>query len=128
MSREGHAEPVIELPPGLLERLDSALRAHAARGETTTYLALAEALAVPLPHHLRKVMVALEQLATRDHEAKRPVLAALVVSRARAPIPAPGFFAHLIAIGAYAGAEDGAAARRWHEAELARVYAEFAPR
>jgi hypothetical protein len=126
MSREGHAEPVIEVPPGLLERVDDALQACALRRETTTYLALAEALAVPLPHHLRKVMVALEQLASRDHAAGRPILAALVVSRARAPIPAPGFFAHLVSIGAYVGPEEGEVARRWHERELLRVFEHLA--
>ena len=114
MSREENREPEVLVPPGLVDAIDDALRGLALRRETTTYLALAQALAVPPPHHLRKVMLALELLAIR---------AALVVSRTREPIPAPGFFAHLLKLGAYAGAEEGQPARRWHEAELARIYA-----
>lgn len=123
MSREENREPEVLVPPGLVDAIDDALRGLALRRETTTYLALAQALAVPPPHHLRKVMLALELLATRDVLAHAPIRAALVVSRAREPIPAPGFFAHLLKLGAYAGAEEGRPARRWHEAELARIYA-----
>jgi hypothetical protein len=117
-----HEEPEIAIPPGLVDAIEARLTTLVARRETTTYLALAEALRVAPPHHLRKVMRALEVLASRHHEAGRPLLAALVVSRVRAPIPAPGFFAHLTSLGAYAGPEEGDAARRWHEAELARIF------
>ena len=60
-------EPFVAIPDGLLERLDAHLVALARAGGTTTYLEVARALAVPPPHHLRKLILALEALATRDH-------------------------------------------------------------
>lgn len=125
-SRFGDAEPhepPVEVPEGLEPRVAAALAALVAERRTTTYLELARALAIPPPHHLRKLIRCLEALAAIDFAAGRPIAAALVVSRAREPIPAPGFFAHLIRLGAYHGAEEGEPARRWHAAELARVFA-----
>ncbi|MBM4376207.1 MAG: hypothetical protein FJ095_14080 [Deltaproteobacteria bacterium] len=116
-------EPFVAIPDGLLERLDAHLVALARAGGTTTYLEVARALAVPPPHHLRKLILALEALATRDHAGGAPILAALVTSRVREGLPAPGFFAHLAQLGGYRGAESGPEARRWHEAEVARVVA-----
>lgn len=124
MSRAGSQEPHIEVPLWLEEALERALRELAARRQTTTYRALADALCVPPPYHLRQVMLALEARATKDHARGRAFLSALVVSRTRGPLPAPGFFAHLKTVGAYAGAEEGEDARRWHERELVRVFAE----
>jgi len=118
-----HDEPEVPIPVGLVAALEAHLAQLAARRETTHYLAVARALAVRPPHHLRKVMRSLEELASRHHAAGQPLLSALVVSRVRAPIPAPGFFAHLATLGAYAGAEEGEEARRWHQAEIARIFA-----
>lgn len=115
-------EAAIELPEDLEVRVEAALLARIGERRTVTYLELARALAIPPPHHLRKLILCLESLATRDHAAGRPLRSALVVSRVRAPIPAPGFFAHLARIGAYSGPDEGEAPRRWHEGELRRVF------
>jgi len=115
-------EPEVAVPAGQRDRLEQALFALAAARATASYVDLARQLAVAPPHHLRKLIVTLEQLATEHHEAGLPIYSALCVSRVREGLPAPGFFAHLSRIGAYDGSEDGESARAWHAAELERIF------
>jgi hypothetical protein len=57
-----------------------------------------------------------------DAAAGRPLLAALVISRTRDGLPAPGFFARARALGRYDGSERGPDAAAFHAAELAAVH------
>lgn len=58
-----------------------------------------------------------------DAAAGRPLLAAVVVSRTRQGLPAPGFFAKARELGCYDGPEQGPAAASWHRRTLAALRA-----
>jgi hypothetical protein len=108
----------------------AALRAHltalARRRATTTYREAARALGLRPPHTIHRVAAALEALMRADHAAGRPLLSALVLSRARDGLPAPGFFALARELGRYDGPDDaGPAARAFHLGELERAWAEW---
>lgn len=81
-----------ELVEELLERTAGLLQTHAGRGQTLTYLELADSIGMPGPHRIHRVTRLLEFLMEQDAIADRPVRAALVVSRSRRALPAPGFF------------------------------------
>ncbi len=83
----------------LPQRLRSYLKVRAARRGTTTYRDLAKALELDPPNAIHRVTEALEVLMHEDHEDGAPLIAALVVSKARSGVPAPGFFT----LGAFAG-------------------------
>lgn len=72
-----------------------------------TYLQAADAIGVPPPHRIHKLARLVEILLKRDIDAKRAPLAALVVSRARSGLPAPGFFDRAARLGIFDG-EDAA--------------------
>lgn len=57
-----------------------------------TYQALAKTLQVPPPNTISQLTVALEDLITEDAAAGHPLIAAMVISRLRGGLPAPGFF------------------------------------
>ncbi len=83
----------------LPQRLRSHLKVLAARRETTTYRDLAKAL---------------EVLMHKDHEDGAPFIAALVVSKARSGVPAPGFFQLARSLGRYGGPDAGPEAEAYH--------------
>lgn len=97
-----------------------------AEGETATYAAVAERLAVPPPHRIHRLTDALEALVRADHAAGRPLRAAVVVSRARDGLPAPGFFQLCRELGRYFGPDDGPQAALYHRIELDRLRAALA--
>ena len=55
-----------------------------------TYQDLAKALQILPPHSIHRVTEALERLMEEDAAADRPFIAALVISKARGGLPAPG--------------------------------------
>lgn len=57
-----------------------------------TYQALAKALELSPPNTIHQLTVALERLIEEDVTAGRPLISALVISKARGGLPAPGFF------------------------------------
>ena len=57
-----------------------------------TYQALAKDLQLSPPNTIQQLTEALECLIEEDAAAGHPLIAALVVSRARGGLPAPGFF------------------------------------
>ena len=57
-----------------------------------TYQALAKALGLAPPNTIHQLTMALECLIGEDAAAERPLIAALVVSKGRGGLPAPGFF------------------------------------
>lgn len=91
-------------------------------GETRTYQQVAQALGLEPPQTIHRLTVALERLMTEDAAAGRPLLAAVVVSRTREGLPAPGFFAHVRQLGRHDGPEKGPEAGAFHAAELAAVH------
>lgn len=88
----------------------------AARGSTITYRELGTALGLTPPGVIRRVAVLLERLMEEDAAARRPFLAAVVVSRS-GDLPRRGFFEKARALGRYAGDVAGPEARRFHESE-----------
>lgn len=109
-------------------RLREALEALAAERRTMTYRELAVLAAVPEPHRIHKLTLALEDLAREDQAAGRPLIAALAVSRGGSGLPGRGFFELLAELGRYAGPPQGPEAAAWHAAELERVWSSRAPR
>lgn len=79
--------------PQLLNRRVRAHLLHVAdRGEPITYKALAEAMELRPPNTIHQVTQALEWLMREDAANEHPFIAALVISRSRHGLPAPGFF------------------------------------
>jgi hypothetical protein len=95
----------------------------AAAGRTVTYRDAAAELEVAPPRSIHKLTEALERAMDEDAAAGRPFAAAMVVSRAREGLPAPGFFAKARALGRYQGPETGPEAARFHREELAAAQA-----
>ena len=109
--------------PGLSKALRPILEDVARRGTTITYRDLAVAAEVLPPHTIHKTALALEELIRADHDAGRPVLAAVCVGKTGRP--RPGFFHVLRDLGGYDGPEEGPDANARHDAELAEVYAAY---
>ena len=57
-----------------------------------TYNALAATANMTGPHKIHRLTSWLEQLMAEDHHNNRPLRAAVVISKARGGLPAPGFF------------------------------------
>ena len=57
-----------------------------------TYKSLAVTANITGPHKIHRLTSWLEQLMAEDHQSGRPLRAAVVVSKARGGLPAPGFF------------------------------------
>ena len=109
----------------LADRLRPLLEDIARRRETLTYAELASAAEVPPPHTIHKTTEALEELMAADVLAGRPLLAAVIVSRRRAGLPAPGFFQRAAELGRYFGPLEGPQAAAFHTLELERIWANF---
>lgn len=106
----------------LAQELRAVLAALAAEARTITYQALAQRIAVPPPHRIHKLTLALEALVREDHAAGRPLLAALAISRGPEGLPGRGFFQLLTELGRYQGPDRGAAAATAHGAELQHLW------
>ncbi len=107
---------------GLSERVRSHLKVLASRRETITYRDLAKALELEPPNTIHRVTEALEALIHEDHEDGAPLIAALVVSKARSGVPAPGFFRLARSLGRYGGPDAGPEAEAYHGREIARAW------
>ncbi|MDX1609251.1 MAG: hypothetical protein R3225_03935 [Halofilum sp. (in: g-proteobacteria)] len=105
--------------------LRAVLEAVAAEGATRTYAQVAAAAGIEPPQSIHRLNMALERLMDADAAAGRPLLAAVVVSRTRQGLPAPGFFAHARQLGRYHGPERGSAAAEFHAQELAAVHERY---
>jgi len=88
-----------------------------------TYQELTKALQILPPHSIHRVTDALERLMEEDAAADRPFIAALVISKARGGLPAPGFFDCARRLGRFAGDPDGQDTWSFHAAELNAVFA-----
>lgn len=101
------------------------LESLAKRRIPITYRDLAKALQILPPHSIQRVTEALERLMKEDAAADCPFIAALVISKARGGLPAPGFFDCARRLGRFAGDLDGQDAWSFHAAELNTVFARW---
>jgi len=113
------AESTMPTPQPLPRRLRAHLQRIAVRGEPVTYRAVAEALALQPPHTIHQVTQALEGLMREDAANGHPFIAALVISRARGGLPAPGFFDMARELGRFDGEPSGPDAAAAHAAMFA---------
>ena len=108
-----------------MQRHAPSLRTSRSAGIPITYQELAKALQILPPHSIHRVTDALERLMEEDAAADRPFIAALVISKARGGLPAPGFFDCARRLGRFAGDPDGQDAWPFHAAELNAVFARW---
>lgn len=105
--------------------LEQRLREHlceiAKKAQPVTYQALAKALVLSPPNTIHQLTVALENLIEEDAATARPLIAALVISKARGGLPGPGFFECAKRVGLYHGHHSGPEASAYHEAEFKRA-------
>ncbi len=98
------------------------VRAHLCEivGKNTpiTYQALAKALDLSPPNTIHQLTLALECLIEEDAAAARPLIAALVISKARDGLPAPGFFDCARRVGRFDGDLSGPQAPSFYVAEF----------
>ena len=85
-----------------------------------TYNALAATAKMTGPHKIHRLTSWLEQLMAEDHHNDRPLRAAVVISRVRGGLPAPGFFDKAKELGLDFETTDRRAS---YEAYLQTVYA-----
>jgi hypothetical protein len=100
------------------EQLRTSLRNMAAAGLTITYGGLARLLELSPPNTINQITLALKRLMEEDAKAGRPLIAALVLSKARDGLPAMGFFDCARRLGRFTGDPDGEEARSFHTTEL----------
>jgi hypothetical protein len=102
----------------LAGRLRAHLQALAALRLPITYRDLAKAMLLSPPHTIHQVTEALEQLMAEDAATDRPFIAAMVISKWRDGLPAPGFFDCAARLGRFAGAATGSDARAFYAGEF----------
>ena len=102
----------------LRKRLRDHLCEIAGHARPITYQALAKALDLSPPNTIHQLTVALETLIEEDVIAGHPLIAALVISKARGGLPAPGFFECAKLFGRFDGDPSGPEACDFHAAEL----------
>jgi len=110
------------------ETLARRLRAHlATRRLPITYQEAAKGLLLSPPNTIHQVTEALEQLMAEDAAADRPFIAAMVISKWRDGLPAPGFFDCAARLGRFTGDATGPDASVFHTAEFNAVLALWVP-
>ena len=105
-------------PDALALRVRAHIQGIAGQATPITYKALAKALDVTPPNTIRQVTEALERLMQEDAANGRPFIAALVISKARGGLPAPGFFDCARRLGRFHCDPSGPEARTIYTAEF----------
>lgn len=101
-----------------LQRLRAVLEQARRERRTVTYLQAADAVGVEAPQRIHKLSRLVEILLKEDVDAGNPPLAALVVSRVRDGLPAPGFFDRAARLGIF----DGSHPARFHSELLCSLF------
>jgi len=114
---DSHATSAEDL--ALAAHLRETLRAIRKEKLPMTYKALTKQLDLRPPHSIHRLTTALEVTMREDVANGVPMIAALVTSRWRGGVPAPGFFALAAALGRQAGTADEIFYRRELEAAIA---------
>lgn len=107
----------------VIGQLEQLVLSAARERRVVTYAEVAKTLGLAPPHTIHQAALLIEQMMRLHAAAGTPQLASLVVSKGRGGLPAPGFFALLDELGLYHGPPDGAEARAFHAAEIARCFA-----
>lgn len=107
----------------LKDQVRAQLRLAAWRGTPVTYRDLALALALSPPNTIHQLTELLEALMAEDAAADCPFIVALVVSKARRGLPAPGFFDCARRLGRFDHKGDALEAAAYHARELAGAIA-----
>ena len=102
----------------LARRLRAHLQALAALRVPITYRDVAKAMLLSPPYTTHQVTEALEQLMAEDAAADCPFIAAIVISKWRDGLPAPGFFDCAARLGRFAGDATGPNARAFYTGEF----------
>lgn len=102
----------------LSQRIREYLCEIAGIAQPVTYQALAKALEILPPNTIHQLTVALERLIEEDAAAARPLIAALVISKARSGLPAPGFFECAKRVGRFQGDPLGPEPQAFYETEF----------
>ena len=102
-------------------RAEMALASATSLGRIVTYAEMADAADIPAPQRIHKLTLWLEATMRQDHAAGQPLRAALVISRNRNGLPAPGFFLLCQELGLYQGGKTGADAAQFHQTMLAAL-------
>ena len=108
-------------------RAEMALATAQQAGQTITYAEMADAAKIPNPHRIHKLTEWLENTMRRDHAAGKPLRAALVISRNRDGLPAPGFFLLCGELGLYQGATSGQNAVKFHKTTITNLWQKSDP-
>ena len=109
---------VDDTPETLAFQLRAHLQALATQRLPITYQEAAKGLLLAPPNTIHQVTEALEQIMADDAAADRPFIAAMVISKARGGLPAPGFFDCATRLGRFAGDATGLDAWSFHAVEL----------
>lgn len=99
----------------------SLLRQTQQQGSVLTYRQVIEQLQLPAPS-VRRLAMALEQLAAADHAQGWPLRSALVVSQAKPAHPQLGFMQCMQQLGCFQGEIEEEQVAVWLTAELTQVY------
>jgi hypothetical protein len=110
----------------LARQLRAHLQALAVQRLPTIYRDVAKAMQLSPPHTIHQVTNSLEKLMAEDAAADRPFIAAMVVSKWRSGLPAPGFFDCAARLGRFAGDAAGPEARVFHAGEFNALVALWA--
>ena len=105
-------------PETLARRLRAHLQALATLRLPITYQEAAKGLLLLPPNTIHQVTEALEQIMAEDAAAARPFIAAMVISKWRDGLPAPGFFDCAAALGRFAGDATCLDAWAFHAVEI----------
>lgn len=105
-------------PEELARRVRAHLQEVAEQAIPITYQVLARALNLTPPNTIHQVTEALEHLMREDAANSRPFVAALVISKARGGLPAPGFFDCARRLGRFNGDATGPEAWAFHAIEF----------
>ncbi len=114
-------------PETLARRLRAHLQALATLRLPITYQEAAKGLRLSPPKTIHQITQALEQLMAEDAAADCPFIAAMVISKARGGLPAPGFFDCAARLGRFAGDATGPGAGVFHAAQFSAAVALWAP-
>jgi hypothetical protein len=107
----------------LARRLRVHLQALVALRLPITYGEVAKGLQLSPPNTIRQVREALQQLMAEDASAKRPFIAAMVISNWRGGMPAPDFFDCAARLGRFAGDAAGPDAKIFYADEFKALLA-----